>query len=152
MGQHTQRGQGPWCVPQTHREKAEELGLSQAHPSGLQRPREAAGTCPVGKRVHGRVVRREWAGADRCASEGSQWCCWRRLPGAEAHTQRRRDLRPTLEAEASGVTVELDGGEDGRAALGVGSGESVAGGVGHQGRSPSQKCWGLRSAYNHSTQ
>ena len=51
--QPTQRRQGPWCVPQTHREKAEELGPSQAHPSGLQRPQEAAGTCPVGKGVHG---------------------------------------------------------------------------------------------------
>lgn len=33
------------------------------------------------------------------------------------------------------------GWEDGRDALGVGSGESVAGGVGHQGRSLSQQCW-----------
>lgn len=42
------------CPTDRHtREKAEELGLSQAHPSGLQRPQEAAGTCPVGKGVHG---------------------------------------------------------------------------------------------------
>ena len=152
-GQHTQRGQGPWCVPQTHREKAEELGLSQSHPSGLQRPWEAAGTCPVGKRVHGRVVKK--------GMDGRRQMCFRRFSvvllekaagGRGTHTEVKGSVTNSGSWSFRGYCWTRWGWEDGRAALGVGSGESVAGGVGHQGRSLSQQCWGLRSAYNHSTQ
>lgn len=47
---------------QMHREKAGEVSLSQAEPSGHHG--RGPGHCPVGKETHGKIVSREWMGAD----------------------------------------------------------------------------------------
>lgn len=108
--QPIQRRQGPWCVRQTDTQ-GEGWRIRPESGTPLGAPETTGGSWDMSSWQGGpwMVVSREWIGTDRCASEGSR-CCWRKLLRAEAHTHRWRDLRSTLEAEASGVTVELDGG------------------------------------------
>ena len=84
---------------QMHRERC----LSQADPSGLQRPRE------IGQRAHGRTVKQ---GSQICFRRFSAALLENRWAGGRGtHTGVKGFfLRPTREVETPGITVGLYGG------------------------------------------